>query len=81
MENRSHDDALDRAGQLSTILERAAHALDASADLAEEHANRTAREGQGEVADRERLAARRARNAARRARKQAGETPRGLLPG
>lgn len=64
---------MERAGELSAILRRAARALERSAAMAEEHAERRDRSGDAREAEKERAAAARATDAARRARARADE--------
>lgn len=66
-------DAVERAGKLSAILKRTASALERSAAIAEEHAERHRRYGDDEGATKEHAAAARASDAAKRARAQADE--------
>lgn len=60
-----------RAGELSVILERTALALEHSAEMAEEHAERRRRSGDDAAAAKEEAAAARATNAAKQARARA----------
>jgi hypothetical protein len=69
----ARDDVLEHARKLSTILKRTASALEHSAAIAEEHAERRRRSGDDEGATREHEAAARASAAARRARARADE--------
>ena len=67
---------LERAGRMSTVLRRTARALEGSAALAGEHADRRAQRGGSDEAARERAMAGRASDAARRARARAEELAR-----
>jgi hypothetical protein len=64
---------LEQAGQVAELLWRTARALDASAALAEQHAERREVEGRAESAKAERAAGRKASDAAQRARARATE--------
>lgn len=70
----SQTEAYQHAEQLSEVLRRPARALESSAGLAEEHAQRQERNGRGDAAAEERRAASRARHAAARARLRAEES-------
>lgn len=62
-----------RAEELAVRLKRTARTLEASAALADEHAQRRERQGQTDASTAERGAAKRAGDAAERARMQAEE--------
>lgn len=68
---RLRTQALEQAENMSVLLRRTARALESSAALAEEHAQRHDRSGHGDTAADERRAANRARQAAARARSRA----------
>jgi hypothetical protein len=70
---KARDDAVERAGKLSSILKRTASALEHSAAIAEDHAERRRRSGDDEGCTKEHEAAARAADAARRARARADE--------
>jgi hypothetical protein len=65
--------ALEQAEHKSVLLRRTARALESSAALAEEHAQRHERSGRGDTAADERRAADRARQAAARAHSRADD--------
>ena len=75
--SRVRADAVERAAKLSAILKRTASALERSAAIAEEHAERHRRYGDDEGATKEHAAAARASDAAKRARARAAEADRG----
>jgi hypothetical protein len=70
---KARDDAVERAGKLSSILKRTASALERSAAIAEQHAERHRMSGDEEGATKEHEAAARATDAAKRARARACE--------
>ena len=71
MAERAARESRQRAQKLGLLLNRTAAALEQSAKLADEHAERQARAGREEDAAHERRAARRAHAASQRARVQA----------
>lgn len=68
---RAHLRAQEGARNLASLLGRTARTLERSASLAEEHARRSARDGEWGVARDEQRAARKAREASERAQAQA----------
>ena len=67
----ARESVVKRAGELSAILERTAQALEHSAEIAEEHAERRRRSGDDAAAAKEHAAATRATDAAKQARARA----------